>query len=69
MDHTYPNGDRIHNVVAVYEALTVEDEPRPDGDECTELRYFPFAALPEMSDAARRMLVQALEARRQKAAG
>jgi len=44
--------------------FNISREPRPDGDECSELRYFPIDALPEMSVAARRMLRAALAARR-----
>jgi ADP-ribose pyrophosphatase YjhB (NUDIX family) len=54
-DHTYPNGDRIHNVVAIYLALGVEGELRPDSDEGLELRYFSTRALPEMPSSSRRM--------------
>lgn len=64
-DHTYPNGDRIHNVVAIYLALGVEGELRPDPDEGLELRYFGTRDLPEMPASSRRMLVRALEALRQ----
>ncbi len=60
-DHTYPNGDRIHNVVAIYLALGVEGELRPDPEEGLELRYFATHALPEMPASSRRMLARALE--------
>ena len=61
-DHTYPNGDRIHNVVAIYQALGVEGELRPDPHEGLRLRYFSTGALPEMPTSSRRMLARALEA-------
>lgn len=35
-DHTYPNGDRIHNVVADYLALGTTGTPRPDPEEGLE---------------------------------
>jgi ADP-ribose pyrophosphatase YjhB (NUDIX family) len=60
-DHTYPNGDQIHNVVAIYLALGVEGELRPDPGEGLELRYFATDALPEMPASSRRMLARALE--------
>jgi len=64
-DHTYPNGDRIHNVVAIYVALEAEGELRPDPNEGLKLRYFSSGALPEMPASSRRMLARALEALRQ----
>jgi ADP-ribose pyrophosphatase YjhB (NUDIX family) len=64
-DHTYPNGDRIHNVVAIYLALGVEGELRPDPEEGLELRYFSRHALPEMPASSRHMLARAREALRQ----
>ena len=63
-DHTYPNGDRIHNVAAIYLATGVRGEPRADGVEGRDVRYFPTDDLPDMSPAARRMLVAALDSRR-----
>jgi ADP-ribose pyrophosphatase YjhB (NUDIX family) len=60
-DHTYPNGDRIHNVVAIYLALRVEGELHPDPEEGLKVRYFTTDALPEMPTSSRRMLVRALE--------
>ena len=64
-NHTYPNGDRIHNVVAIYLALGVEGKLRPDPDEGLELQYFGIRDLPEMPASSRRMLARALEALRQ----
>ncbi len=61
-EHTYPNGDRIHNVVVVFRATGVRGELRADGIESSELRYFPVGALPEMSAAARSILAAALSA-------
>jgi ADP-ribose pyrophosphatase YjhB (NUDIX family) len=64
-DHTYPNDDRIHNVVAIYLALGVEGVLRSDPEEGLKLRYFSTGALPEMAASSRRMLARALEALRQ----
>jgi len=64
-DHTYPNGDQIHNVVAIYLALRVEGEILPDPEEGLKLRYFSTGALPEVPASSRRMLARALEALRQ----
>ncbi len=64
-DHTYPNGDRIHNVVAIYLALGVDGELCPDPEEGLKVRYFSTGALPEMPASSRRMLARALEALRQ----
>jgi ADP-ribose pyrophosphatase YjhB (NUDIX family) len=64
-DHTYPNGDRLHNVVAIYLALGVEGKLHPAPDEGLELRYFPTHALPKMPASSRRMLARGLEELRQ----
>lgn len=63
-EHTYPNGDRIHNGVAIYLATGVRGQPRADGMEGSEVRYFSTTHLPTMSNAARRMLGAALDARK-----
>lgn len=36
----YSNGDETAYVTIVYEARTIGGEPRPDGDEVLELRWF-----------------------------
>ncbi len=38
----YPHGDEIYNVMAVYEAVGVEGEPKVNDDEGLELAYFPL---------------------------
>ena len=43
---TYPNGDRSAYVVTVYGATVVAGEPRPDGDETSEVAWFPPDRLP-----------------------
>ena len=63
-EHTYPNGDRIHNVTAVYLATGVRVEPWADGIEGLEVCYFLIKNLPTMSQAARRMLLTALDSKR-----
>ncbi|MGB3632989.1 MAG: NUDIX domain-containing protein [Rubrobacteraceae bacterium] len=40
-EHTYPNGDRIHNVTAIYLATGVRGEARADGVEGRDVRYLP----------------------------
>ena len=63
-EHTYPNGDRIHNVAAIYLATGVRGEPRADGVEGRDVRYFPTDDLPGMPPAAKLMLTAALESKR-----
>ncbi|CAN5664938.1 NUDIX hydrolase [soil metagenome] len=63
-EHTYPNGDRIHNVTATYLATGVRGEARADGVEGRDVCYFPTDDLPEIPPAAERMLIAALESMR-----
>ena len=43
---TYPNGDRVAYVAAVYTAEITEGSPVPDGDELSDAAWFAPAALP-----------------------
>ncbi len=43
---TYPNGDRTAYVVTVFDARVVGGEPRPDGDETSEIGWFRPDELP-----------------------
>lgn len=58
--HTYPNGDRIENVVALYQAIEVEGNLRTDAREGLDLRYFDVSDLPPMPTSSRRMLARGL---------
>ncbi len=61
--HTYPNGDRIDQVAALYQALEVDGDPRAGGRESLEVRYFPVDALPSpMEPVSERLLARALGA-------
>ena len=46
--YTYPHGDRIDHVAAVYQAIEVVGELRTDEAENLELRYFDMQALPSL---------------------
>jgi len=60
--HTYPQGDRIDHVAAIYQAVEVEGELRTDEAEHLELRYFDVQALPsDMQPLSERLLAQALK--------
>ena len=60
--HTYPHGDRIDHVAAIYQAVEVEGELRTDEAENLELRYFDVQALPsDMQPLSERLLAQALK--------
>lgn len=57
----YPNGDQAYIVGATYLARDTVGEPRPDGVECSEVRYFPTTALPDdLSPYSRRLLDRCL---------
>lgn len=59
--HTYPNGDRIDQVAALYQALEVDGDPRAGERESLEVRYFPVDALPSpMEPVSERLLARAL---------
>lgn len=52
----YPNGDLLHSVIALYQAMQIDGELcMPDG-ESLELAYFPMDALPEMEPQAALLL-------------
>lgn len=60
--HTYPNGDRIDQVAALYQALEVDGDPRAGEQESLGVRYFPVDALPSpMEPVSERLLARALE--------
>ncbi len=61
--HTYPNGDHIDQVAALYQALEVDGDPRAGERESLEVRYFPVDALPSpMEPVSERLLARALGA-------
>ena len=61
--HTYPNGDRIDQVAALYQALEVEGgDPRAGEQESLEVGYFAVDRLPSpMEPLSERLLALALE--------
>ncbi len=60
--HTYPNGDRIDQVAALYQALEVDGDPRAGERESLEVRYFAVDGLPSpMEPLSERLLALALE--------
>ena len=59
--YTYPNGDRIEAVTAVYQALEVEGALRISEGENLELCYFDVRELPPMHALSERLMVRALE--------
>jgi 8-oxo-dGTP diphosphatase len=44
---TYPNGDRVHFVSATFQCRVLAGEPKADGDESLEVRFFSPQALPQ----------------------
>ena len=60
--HTYPNGDRIDQVAAIYQALEVEGLPSASEEESLEVRYFAVDGLPSpMEPLSERLLALALK--------
>lgn len=43
----YPNGDQVQTFTIAVVAEAWDGEPRPDGDEVSEVGFFPLDALPE----------------------
>ncbi len=59
--HTYPNGDRIDQVAALYQALEVDGDPRAGEQESLGVRYFHVDALHSpMEPVSERLLARAL---------
>jgi 8-oxo-dGTP diphosphatase len=58
----YPNGDVTAYVSVVYDAVVTGGEPRPDGDETTEVGWFAPEALPsiDLGELNRRLLAAVL---------
>jgi 8-oxo-dGTP diphosphatase len=46
--HTYPNGDRVEIVTALFDCQVVGGAPRADGRETQEVRFFPPDRLPPL---------------------
>jgi ADP-ribose pyrophosphatase YjhB (NUDIX family) len=58
--YTYPNGDRIEHVAALYRAVEVEGEMRTDPAENLEVGYFSVYELPSpMQPLSERLLARA----------
>jgi ADP-ribose pyrophosphatase YjhB (NUDIX family) len=45
---TYPNGDETACVSIIFEATVISGEPKPDGDETTDVRWFTTHELPRI---------------------
>lgn len=44
----YPNGDQVHTVIVLYEAIGVKGELHINDNENKELKYFNVDSLPEL---------------------
>lgn len=56
----YPNGDECSYVSIVFDAEVVSGEPRPDGDETLDARWFSGAELAELEmDSCNRAIMEA----------
>lgn len=47
--YEYPNGDQVYNVTVVYLCREAHGEATADGQESSELHYFPLEQLPPLS--------------------
>ena len=66
MDYTYPNGDEVAMVSAVYLCRDFSGTLRAQAEEVAELRWFPLDQLPEnIFPVTRRPLAACLEKLRQ----
>lgn len=54
--HRYPNGDEIHNVIALFVAHEAQGEPAVMDGESHALRFFDLAEPPEMNRVNRQIL-------------
>lgn len=55
--YRYPNGDEVHNVVAVFVADEVDGAARPCNVEAAEVRRFPLSDLPANLDPVDRFAI------------
>jgi 8-oxo-dGTP pyrophosphatase MutT (NUDIX family) len=60
---TYGNGDRSHYVTVVFRCRPIAGQPRCDGFETTDARYFPADQLPPLRDDHRRNIEDAVAGR------
>lgn len=57
---TYPNGDQIDAVIAVYDTQVTQQQPlTPQPSETSEARFFAPSSLPELTPLTRRVLARA----------
>lgn len=65
--YTYPNGDSIQPMLALFEGRVVSGVLMPDYEEVVQLGYFKLEALPESLAEQQRMLISDALANRQEA--
>ena len=53
---TYPNGDQIHTVIVLYEAIEVKGDIHINDNESKELKYFNVNYLPELESRAENVI-------------
>lgn len=56
----YPNGDQMHTVIILFEALRVKGELMINDGESKELKFFPLNALPKLESRAE-MVIERLK--------
>lgn len=60
---TYGNGDRASYTTVVFRCRVVGGQPRPDGEETTDVQFFPTDRLPPLRADHQRNIEQALARR------
>jgi len=58
--HTYPNGDQVYIVTALFACRVVGGDPQPDGGETLEVRFFSPDVLPPLRPRYRLLIEDAL---------
>lgn len=53
----YPNGDEVHTVIVLFEALRVSGELSINDGESSELRYFNLSLLPMLESRAQAVIL------------
>lgn len=60
--YKYPNGDEVYNIDTVFICRDYEGDPKADGHEQTQVKWFPSDALPEnLSPPTKKITLQFAE--------
>jgi len=56
--HSYPNGDEVYSVIALFEAEIAEEDLEADGKEISRYKHFPENSLPDNITKTTKMLLE-----------